>query len=166
MADTTGWRFRPFLLLGYTALALLVLGLGGWGVTARISGAVIASGQVEVLGNRQVVQHPTGGVVVEIIARDGDRVAAGEVLLRLEGDESRAQLAMVASQLFELNIEAHHLMHITSAILLASLAVYWVIDRRLGTAFPGSGLKTMWWAAQTVSRSSSRINICSCSPPS
>jgi HlyD family secretion protein len=102
MADTTGWRFRPFLLLGYAALVLLVLGLGSWSVTARISGAVIAPGQVEVLGNRQVVQHPTGGVVVEIVARDGDRVAAGDVLLRLEGDEIRAELAMVESQLFEL----------------------------------------------------------------
>jgi HlyD family secretion protein len=102
MADTTGWRFRPFLMLGYAALVLLVLGLGSWSVTARISGAVIAPGQVEVLRNRQVVQHPTGGVVVEIVARDGDRVAAGDVLLRLEGDEIRAELAMVESQLFEL----------------------------------------------------------------
>jgi HlyD family secretion protein len=102
MTDTTGWRFRPFLLLGYAALILLVLGLGSWSVTARISGAVIAPGQVEVLGNRQVVQHPTGGVVIEIVARDGDLVAAGDVLLRLEGDEIRAQFAMVESQLFEL----------------------------------------------------------------
>jgi HlyD family secretion protein len=102
MTTESRWRFRPFLLLGYAALAALVLGLGSWGVTARISGAVIAPGQVEVLGNRQVVQHPTGGVVTEIVARDGDRVTEGDVLMRLEGDEIRAELAMVESQLFEL----------------------------------------------------------------
>lgn len=102
MTTASGWRFRPFLILGYAALAALVLGLGSWSVTARISGAVIASGQVEVLGSRQVVQHPTGGVVTEIIARDGDRVTAGDVLLRLEGDEIRAEFAVVESQLFEL----------------------------------------------------------------
>ena len=85
------WSFRPFVLLGYATLALLVVGLGGWGAMARISGAVIANGTVEVEGNRQVVQHPQGGVVTEILARDGDKVAAGQVLLRLEGDAQRAE---------------------------------------------------------------------------
>jgi membrane fusion protein, type I secretion system len=96
------WSFRPFVLLGYATLALLVLGLGGWGVMARISGAVIAMGTVEVEGNRQVVQHPVGGVVTEILARDGDKVEAGQVLLRLEGDSQRAEHATVEGQLFEL----------------------------------------------------------------
>lgn len=96
------WRFRPFVILGVAALAFLVLGLGSWGVMARISGAVIASGNVEVLGNRQVIQHPTGGVVTEILARDGDVVEAGDVLLRLEGDMLKAELEIVEGQLFEL----------------------------------------------------------------
>ncbi len=47
------WSFRPFVLLGYATVALLVVGLGGWGAMARISGAVIANGTVEVEGNRQ-----------------------------------------------------------------------------------------------------------------
>lgn len=96
------WSFRPFVLLGYATLALLVLGLGGWGVMARISGAVIAPGTVEVEGNRQVVQHPVGGVVTEILARDGDPVAEGEVLLRLEGDATRSEFRIVEGQFFEL----------------------------------------------------------------
>lgn len=96
------WSFRPFVLLGYATLALLVLGLGGWGAMARIGGAVIANGTVEVEGNRQVVQHPVGGVVTEILARDGDTVAAGQVLLRLEGDAQRAEFRTVEGQLFEL----------------------------------------------------------------
>ena len=59
-------------------------------------------GTVEVEGNRQVVQHPIGGVVTEILARDGDVVAAGDVLLRLEGDTVRSEHAIVEGQLFEL----------------------------------------------------------------
>jgi HlyD family secretion protein len=96
------WSFRPFMLIGYAALALLVLGLGGWGVMARISGAVIAPGTIEVEGNRQVVQHPVGGVVTEILARDGDVVEAGKVLLRLEGDSLISEHEIVEGQLYEL----------------------------------------------------------------
>jgi HlyD family secretion protein len=99
---TFDWSFRPFMLVGYATLAVLVLGLGGWGVMARISGAVIAMGTVEVEGNRQVVQHAVGGVVTEIGARDGDTVQAGDVLLRLEGDSIRAEHEIVEGQLFEI----------------------------------------------------------------
>jgi HlyD family secretion protein len=99
---TFDWSFRPFVIIGYAALAFLVFGLGGWGVYARISGAVIASGLVEVEGSRQVVQHPIGGVVTEILARDGDLVQEGDVLLRLEGDSIRSEYKIVAGQLFEL----------------------------------------------------------------
>jgi HlyD family secretion protein len=63
---------------------------------------VIAMGTVEVEGNRQVVQHPVGGVITEILARDGDVVEAGDVLLRLEGEEIRAEHRIVEGQLFEL----------------------------------------------------------------
>lgn len=96
------WSFRPFVVVGYVTLAILVLGLGGWGATVKIGGAVIANGMVEVEGNRQVVQHPQGGVVTEILARDGDRVEAGQVLLRLEGDSQRAEFRTVEGQYFEL----------------------------------------------------------------
>jgi HlyD family secretion protein len=59
-------------------------------------------GTVEVEGNRQVVQHAIGGVVTEIGARDGDTVQAGDVLLRLEGDQTRAEHEIVEGQLFEI----------------------------------------------------------------
>ena len=101
-AKSFDWSFRPFVIIGYATLAVLVLGLGGWGVMAKISGAVIAMGTVEVQGNRQVVQHPVGGVVTEILARDGDIVAEGDVLLRLEGDAQRAEFRTIEGQLFEL----------------------------------------------------------------
>jgi len=72
------------LSIGFVALAVLVGVIGVWSVQARIAGAVIASGMIEVESNRQVVQHPQGGVVGEILAKDGDAVTAGDIVLRLD----------------------------------------------------------------------------------
>jgi multidrug efflux pump subunit AcrA (membrane-fusion protein) len=66
----------------------------------------VAPGVVEVQSERQVIQHPDGGVVGEILARDGDSVAAGDVLLRLDGTFLRSELAIVESQLAEILREA------------------------------------------------------------
>jgi HlyD family secretion protein len=96
------WRPRRFLLVGYAALILLVGGIGAWAAVTRIAGAVIAPGTVEVEGNRQVLQHPTGGVIDEIRARDGDTVLAGELLVRLDGRDLRTELGIVEGQWFEI----------------------------------------------------------------
>ena len=96
------WRATTHLVIGFFALALLVGVLGVWSVQARISGAVIASGLVAVESNRQVIQHPQGGVVGEILAKDGDLVAAGDVVLRLDSTSLNSELAIIEGQLFEL----------------------------------------------------------------
>lgn len=93
---------RGPVLLGLLALALLLGGFGLWSVTTRIAGAVVASGQVEVEQNRQVVQHPDGGVVAEILVKDGDLVAAGAPLVRLDGTLLASELAIVEGQFFEI----------------------------------------------------------------
>jgi HlyD family secretion protein len=98
----SAWPARGPLALGFVTLALLVGGFGAWSVSTTISGAVVAAGQVEVDRDRQVVQHPDGGVVAEILVRDGDRVAAGTPLLRLDGTLLAAELAIVEGQLHEL----------------------------------------------------------------
>lgn len=95
-------RARSALLLGAGALIALVGGFGLWSVTTRIAGAIIASGQIEVAQNRQVVQHPDGGVVAEILVAEGDQVAQGDVLLRLDGTAVLAELAIVEGQLSEI----------------------------------------------------------------
>lgn len=96
------WPAGVPLGLGLVATVLLVGGFGLWSVTARLAGAVVAPGQVEVLSNRQVIEHPDGGVVGEILVKDGDRVAAGQVLLRLDGSRTRSELAIVTGQLKDL----------------------------------------------------------------
>jgi multidrug efflux pump subunit AcrA (membrane-fusion protein) len=101
-APTTPWPARRHLATGFLGLFLLVFCLGGWAAFTRISGAVIAPGVLEVEGNRQVVQHPTGGVVEAILVRDGDPVDEGAVLLRLDGERPRSDLAVVEGQFYEL----------------------------------------------------------------
>jgi HlyD family secretion protein len=96
------WPVGRHLVTGFLALFLLVFGLGGWSALARISGAVVADGTLEVEGNRQVVQHPTGGVIAAILARDGDTVEQGDVLVRLDGDRLASDLAVVEGQYNEI----------------------------------------------------------------
>jgi HlyD family secretion protein len=84
------------------ASLLLVVGLGGWAATTEFSGAVIASGQLVVDSNVKKVQHPTGGVVGELHVHDGARVAAGEIVVRLDDTQTRANLAIVVKALNEL----------------------------------------------------------------
>ena len=91
------------LAVGFAAMAALVGGLGAWSVGTEIAGAVVARGVFEVETERQAIQHPDGGVVGEILARDGDTVAAGDVLLRLDGTFLRSELAVVERQLAELH---------------------------------------------------------------
>jgi HlyD family secretion protein len=62
---------------------------------------VVASGQIEVSQNRQVVQHPDGGVVAEIAVKEAQPVKAGDLLIRLDGALVKSELAIVEGQLFE-----------------------------------------------------------------
>jgi len=90
------------LLIGFFALVLLVGGFGAWASMTNIAGAIVAGGQVEVELSRQVVQHPDGGVVEEIVVHEGDLVAAGDVLMRLDPTLIQSELSIVEDQYFEL----------------------------------------------------------------
>lgn len=95
------WHPGMPLAVGFTALALLIGGIGVWSVRTEIAGAVIANGIIEVESNRQVVQHPEGGVVGDILARDGEHVTAGDVLIRLDDTLLSSERAIIESQLIE-----------------------------------------------------------------
>ena len=90
---------RLHLIVGLTVVVLLAGGLGGWASTAEISGALIAPGQIVVESSLKKVQHPTGGVVGEVRAHDGDLVKAGDVLVRLDDTVTKANLAIVTKTL-------------------------------------------------------------------
>ena len=100
-AGSRRWSAGGYIRNGLIFTALLVFGLGTWSATARLSGAVISPGQIRVEANRQVVQHPDGGVVGEILVRNGDVVEAGDVLIRLDGTKLNSELNVLESQLHE-----------------------------------------------------------------
>jgi HlyD family secretion protein len=90
------------LLAAATVLSLtLVVGIGGWATFTEISGAVIAPGQLVVESEVKKVQHPTGGVVGALLVREGDHVKAGDVLVRLDETQTRANLDIVRRALDE-----------------------------------------------------------------
>lgn len=100
--EDSKWSARWPLIVGFVGLAILVGGFGTWAVQSQISGAIIASGRIEVERNRQVVQHPTGGVVAQILVEEGDTVQAGDVLIELDSTRMNSELTITEGQLYEL----------------------------------------------------------------
>lgn len=96
------WSAKAPLTIGILATLILVGGFGSWGVLANIAGAIIATGTIEVDQNRQVIQHPDGGVVASVNVTEGDRIEKGEVLITLEAQQLRSQLVVAEGQLFEI----------------------------------------------------------------
>ncbi len=98
------WSVRGPLLTGLVAMSILLGGFGGWAVLSELSGAVIATGRIEVDRNRQAIQHPEGGVVAELLIDEGDRVEAGDAILRLAPGQLARDLAVAGAQLFEVRV--------------------------------------------------------------
>ncbi len=96
---TVSRSIRVHLIGGLSVVVVLAGGLGGWASTQQISGALIAPGQIVVESNVKKVQHPTGGVIGELRARDGDVVKAGDILVRLDDTVTKASLAIVTKNL-------------------------------------------------------------------
>ena len=101
-AESADASIRRHIIAGGVLVGVLIFGLGGWASTAEISGALIAPGSLVVDSNIKKVQHPTGGVVGELLARDGDHVKEGQILIRLDETVTRANLAIVTKGLTEL----------------------------------------------------------------
>ena len=93
---------RRYTIAGIVVVLILTCGVGVWAAATEISGALIAPGTIVVESNVKKVQHPTGGVVGQLLVRDGDRVKAGDLLVRLDDTIMRANLAIVTKALTEL----------------------------------------------------------------
>ena len=93
--------------------AIVILGFGvlvGWASLARLDGAAVGSGVVAVESNRKTVQHLEGGIVREILVRDGQVVAEGQVLLRLDPTRVDAQSETYRSQVAALQAQETRLL--------------------------------------------------------
>lgn len=125
---------RRHSLLGVGVIAALVLGLGGWSVTTRVDGAVIASGIIVSEGGSRAVQHQEGGIVRQILVQNNQHVEAGQVLIRLDDVTVRAELEVVRSQLREnLGTQARLSAESTGDMLLQlpDIAANWPPDPKL-----------------------------------
>ncbi|NNB58683.1 HlyD family type I secretion periplasmic adaptor subunit [Pseudomonas fragi] len=92
--DTRYSRLGWLLMLGG------FLGFLGWAALAPLDKGVAVSGKVMVSGHRKVVQHPSGGIVERIDVRDGEKVAAGQVLIRLKETPLLGQAQSLRSQFY------------------------------------------------------------------
>ncbi len=97
-------RIHGYMIGGFVVVFLLIGGFGVWAARTELAGAVIAGGVVVVDSSVKKVQHPTGGVVGEILVKNGAKVRAGDLVLRLDETVTRANLQMVSKQLDELMI--------------------------------------------------------------
>ena len=99
---TPDQAIKTYQRLGFFFLFLLVGGIGGWAAFASLQGAVIAPAQVSVKANLKRVQHLEGGIVSEILVKDGDIVKAGATVLKLDTTKDTANLASLDANLNEL----------------------------------------------------------------
>ncbi|HEY8579988.1 MAG TPA: HlyD family type I secretion periplasmic adaptor subunit [Beijerinckiaceae bacterium] len=93
---------RRSAFAGVCLIALFAGTIGVWSATGNVAGAVIAPGQLVAASDLRKVQHPTGGVVGELLVRNGDFVEEGQLLIRLDDTVTRANLQVVAKQMDEL----------------------------------------------------------------
>jgi len=93
---------QRYMIAGMIMLGFVTFGIGGWAATSQLSGAVIGQGVVVVDSSVKKVQHATGGIVGELLVREGDTVKAGDILIRLDETQTRANATIVTKSLDEL----------------------------------------------------------------
>lgn len=101
----------PYVTAGY-AVIFLGLGIfGTWAATAPLASGVVAGGTVSVETNRKTIQHLEGGIISEILVKDGEVVEAGDILMRLDPTQAQGNFAVLQGRLI--------LLQATEARLLA-----------------------------------------------
>lgn len=98
IADEPETEIRAGLIIAGLFFILFL----GWTAIARLDAAAYAAGWVSVSGQRQTVQHRDGGVIGELLVKEGQRVAGGQILLRLAAADVQAQERALALQAIEL----------------------------------------------------------------
>src|SRR6201991_3503647 len=93
---------QRYMVFGLIMFGVVTFGIGGWAATSQLSGAVIGQGVVVVDSSVKKVQHATGGIVGELRVREGDRVNAGDILIRLDETQTLANATIVTQSVDEL----------------------------------------------------------------
>lgn len=90
------------LVAGAAGTIFLFAGVGGWAMNTELSSAIIAPGILMVDGNTKKVQHLSGGIVSELLVREGQTVETGDVLIRLDATVAKANLITTSHKLYQL----------------------------------------------------------------
>lgn len=93
---------QRYMVIGLIMFGVVTFGIGGWAASSQLSGAVIGQGVVVVDSSVKKVQHATGGIVGELRVREGDRVNAGDILIRLDETQTLANATIVTKSVDEL----------------------------------------------------------------
>ena len=91
---------RVYAYTGYGIILFSFVVLGGWAAVTPLGSAVVASGVVTTEGNKKTIQHLEGGILKEILIREGQHVDAGEVILRMDDTAPKANLEIYRNQLY------------------------------------------------------------------
>jgi HlyD family secretion protein len=94
-------RARGLAAAGIACVAVFVIGFGVWSAYAPLESAAVASGAVEAESSRKTVQHLEGGIIGQILVKEGDEVVEGQPLLRLDDTKARTTLAALSGQLWD-----------------------------------------------------------------
>ena len=97
------------MALGIVAIIVFFGIFAAWSILAPLSEAAIAPGTIRVEGQRRTIQHLEGGILREIMVRDGDRIVAGQVLARLDDIQSGTTTETLRSQRWALAAQAARL---------------------------------------------------------
>ena len=90
---------RPPVRRPLLAAAIIILiffgGFGTWATLAPLDSAALAPGRVTVASNRKTIQHLEGGIVKNLLVKEGDAVAGGQILIQLDDTQARARLELL-----------------------------------------------------------------------
>jgi HlyD family secretion protein len=95
----------PWIRIGFVAIFATLGALTAWAGFSNITGAVIGAGIVTVETNIKTVQHLDGGIVAELLVKNGDRVQEGDTLMRLDDTSAKSNLGIINARLGELYIQ-------------------------------------------------------------
>lgn len=90
--------YRPVFLTAMAMILFLFCTVGGWGVYARLDGAVVTQGVVLAESKRKTVENLEGGILAALLVAPGDRVTAGQPVAQLATVQEKELLAQLESE--------------------------------------------------------------------
>lgn len=114
-------------MIGLLLIGLFFGGFGTWAVTAPLAAAVIAHGSFVATGHNKIIQHLEGGVISELLVKEGDHVEEGQALVRLDETAARAK----SRELFlrQMRLEATAARLTAQSVAAARLAVPRLVEK-------------------------------------